>query len=210
MQRAALLVAALVLLSGCSSLLGPRETTRDPFDAPTVDVDETSTAVDSAAVSPGETTPSSTNDPDWAGLRPTCERPPSLVVTIQLQAIRHNDPTTDEGMLTAYTFSSPANQRFVGGFDDFVGLFRTDTYRPMTTFERVAYGPVERANGSASLRVTLAGPNGTHAYEYDLQQVDGGQHEGCWMVDSVRDVDREEGPTVDPTGGVVNGSGRSP
>jgi hypothetical protein len=128
-------------------------------------------------------------------LEPTCDRPPLLVVQIQMNALRQNDPTTNDGIRTTRRFASPGNRRAVGSFARFVDLFQTPTYDPMLSYDSAEYAP-ERVNGDVAEIRVVTRENGTvtATYTFRLRQIGaedgsitGGSagYSGCWMTDSV-------------------------
>ena len=128
-------------------------------------------------------------------LEPTCDRPPLLVVQIQMNALRQNDPTTNDGIRTTRRFASPGNRRTVGSFARFVDLFQTPTYAPMLSYDSAEYVP-ERVDGDvAEIRVvTRENSTVTGTYTFRLRQIgaeDGSitsgsaGYDGCWMTDGV-------------------------
>ena len=128
-------------------------------------------------------------------LEPTCDRPPLLVVQIQMNALRHNDPTTNDGIRTTRRFASPGNRRTVGSFARFVELFETSTYAPMLSYDSAEYVP-ERVDGDVAEIRVVTRENGTvtAGYTFRLRQIGaddgsitGGSagYDGCWMTDSV-------------------------
>lgn len=141
----------------------------------------------------------------YASLRPTCERPPGLVVRLQVGALRTNPAGSDAGIRTVFAFGSPATQRATGPVDRFARLIRNDRYAPLLNHTRTRYGPTEVVDGEARQPVTVVGPDGVeHGYEWILSLQDGPQYEGCWMTDAVvlvsdGDETTADGPTPTPT-----------
>jgi hypothetical protein len=128
-------------------------------------------------------------------LEPTCDRPPLLVVQIQMNALRQNDPTTNDGIRTTRRFASPGNRRTVGSFARFVDLFQTPTYAPMLSYDSAEYVP-ERVDGDVATIRVVTRENGTVTarYTFRLRQIGaedgsitGGSagYDGCWMTDGV-------------------------
>lgn len=178
-------LAALVALAGCGQLLGggdepARESTLTPAPVPTT----------------AELPPTATDDSQervringsrYDLLRPTCARPPSVVVHIQVAALANNDPTTDDGIRTAWRFASPENKQYTGPYRNFADMV-TSFYRPLLAAETVRYGALERHNESAHRRVTVSGNGTTAAYRWRLEKVSSGPFEGCWMTSGVGEV----------------------
>jgi len=129
----------------------------------------------------------------YVGLHPTCNRPPGLVVKIQLGALRQNDETLNKGIRTVWRFASPETQRATGPYPQFVKLLNGSRYRPMFEYTRAAYEPLEVENGTARQRVSLTTPNGSTAtYEFRLSKQSDGEYDDCWMTDGVLRADEEE------------------
>lgn len=126
----------------------------------------------------------------YVGLHPTCNRPPGLVVKIQLGALRQNDETLNKGIRTVWRFASPETQRATGPYPQFVRLLNGSRYRPMFEYTRAAYEPLEVENGTARQRVSLTTPNGSTAtYEFRLSKQSDGEYDDCWMTDGVLRAD---------------------
>jgi hypothetical protein len=131
-------------------------------------------------------------EPGYLTLRPTCERPPSLVVAIQLGALRNND-ATDSGIRTVFAFASPRNRRFTGPFDGFREIVTSPTYAPLVNHSRVDYGPIDVRGEVAGQRITVYDGNGTATtYDFTLRLQTGGRYDGCWMNEGVSPVSTGE------------------
>ena len=198
---------AVALLAGCSSLFGgddSRETlTQVPLNDDTPAIASTTTTPTGAT--PTATTPTQTQESvpaiaagesRYRSLRPTCDRPPELVVAIQVNALRYNDPQVNEGINTTFQFASPENRAASGPLDNFVTLITTQ-YEPLLNAETVTYGPLSRQNGTASQRITVETSDGLRqSYTWRLERQAGGQYDGCWLTSSV---------LRSPTGGSPSG-----
>ena len=133
----------------------------------------------------------------YASLRPTCERPPELVIKIQVDAFgRNGELDGNAGILTAYRFASPQNRETTGPQLSFVRLIK-QRYAIMLRHESVEYGDVrdreegggENASRTLAQRVTLTDENGTEtAFLWSVTKQDGGGYDGCWMTSGVRRV----------------------
>jgi len=181
MHRGALAagVAVACLLAGCGGLLGGTGTTVTPAPTPTPEPEPTSTPV------PTVTASEELREPRYLGLSPTCERPPGLVVAVQMGALRNNDPATDAGVETAWRFAAPSNRAVFGSVAEFAEVLRAG-YRPLLDAERVAYGPLQRDGEQASLTVTVTVDGEESSYRWTLGRQSGGRYDGCWMTTSVR------------------------
>jgi hypothetical protein len=182
MRRPTLAVAAAAacLLAGCGGFVPGGEAA----DRTTVTPAPTPTPEPTATPTPTLTTSGAVQEPRYLGLRPTCERPPGLVIAIQVGALRNNDPATNEGINTTWRFASPENRRATGPLSNFVEIIRQG-YRPLLEADRVAYGPLERSDATATQTVTVTANGTTTSYEWTLRLQTDGQFEGCWMTTGV-------------------------
>jgi hypothetical protein len=177
----------------------PTATAADPVtSSPTPDPDAAggapagTTVVDVAVPPEFNASTANVTEPAYLRLRPTCERPPSLVVAIQLGALRNND-ATDAGIRTVFAFASPRNRRFTGPFEGFREIVTSPTYAPLVNHSRADYGPVELRDGIATQRVTVYDANGTATtYDFALRRQPGGRYDGCWMNEGVSPVSTAE------------------
>jgi hypothetical protein len=184
-------VLALVVLAGCAGLFGG-DTPGETLTPAPVPENQTSTPTASptavaTTVDPG--TSESVTQPRYLALRPNCERPPGLVVHIQVSALRNNDPTTNEGINTTWEFASPSNRAVTGPYANFVDLIK-ENFQPLLNAETVRYGRLFRSNDTAYRNVVVIGPDGsTDSYRWAVERQSGGQYDGCWMTTSVRPAD---------------------
>jgi hypothetical protein len=178
-------VIAFGVLPGLQASAGEPATT-DAADLPTTDSEN----VDRDTLSSVTTAPDRDGQRRYVGLAPTCNRPPGLVITIQLGALQQNDETLNNGIRTVWQFASPENQRRIGRYSEFERIVNSSRYQVMFEYARAEYAPIQIENGSARQRVTLTTPNGSTAtYEFHLSKQSGGEHDGCWMTDGVVRVD---------------------
>jgi len=125
----------------------------------------------------------------WASIRPTCTRPPGLVVHVQVDALANNDPETNAGIRTTWAFAAPENREYTGPYGNFERMI-SSFYRPLLEAETITYRPVNRTDGRAQRDVTVTTANGTTAtYEWSLARQSGGEYDGCWMTVGVREFD---------------------
>ncbi|MBX0297268.1 DUF4864 domain-containing protein [Haloarcula nitratireducens] len=198
-------LVALVCLAGCGSLFGggTDSTGAGVTPAPVPDI-ETLTPRAVAADGNGRalaggmnaetnltettvTTARTVAQPRYLSLRPNCKRPPGLVVHIQINALRNNDPATDEGINTTWQFAAPSNRETVGSYANFVEIV-TDQYRPLLRASTVTYETLEQRGGRASQRVVVSDGTETTAYVWylELQTVQTTEpYGGCWMTTGV-------------------------
>ena len=187
----AVAVAAVVVLAGCGQLLGisgetAQEETLTPAPVPSV---ATASPSPSPTVTPADTAVAVDKEASWGydSLRPTCKRPPGVVIHIQVSALANNDPETNAGITTAWRFAAPSNKRYVGPYEDFVETIES-FYRPLLEAETIAYGPMQRNGDEAERRVTV-GNNGTSTtYRWTLRNVTTASRDGCWMTTGVREI----------------------
>jgi predicted small lipoprotein YifL len=195
--RSLLLAASLVALAGCGTTTPPA--TETPLTPVAVPTDPPAAATDRSTAGP-PTPNASVAQPRYLRLRPTCERPPGLVVAIQVGALR-NDPPNHEGINTTWQFAAPGTQRTIGSLDRFVDVVEGG-YRPLLEAETVTYGPLDRGDGTASRRVTVRSGNRTTTYRWELELRTGGPHEGCWLTTAVTEVEGTAGSSPQPVGGL--------
>ena len=132
---------------------------------------------------------------------PTCDRSSIHVVQIQMNALKHTNDTTNDGIRTVRRFASPRNRRAVETFDAFVRTIRSPTYSPMLSYDSVRYMPIQETDEYAQIQVrTYEDDNVTGQYYFRLRNVDGGEYDGCWMTDAVV----RSPPTADTSEGVVS------
>ena len=119
--------------------------------------------------------------------RPNPGLEPHDVVTIILDALRHNDmPTKDRGIAVTFDFSSPANRDATGPFDRFAALAKNPDYWPMLNHQRVERGEMILLGAEARQRVTVVGAGGERVtYTFILTRQEEGEFSGCWMTDGV-------------------------
>lgn len=180
----AVAVAAACLLAGCGGFVPgggatDARTTVTPAPTPTPEPTPTPT--------PTLTPSGAVQEPRYLGLRPTCERPPGLVIAVQVGALRNNDPATNEGINTTWRFASPENRDATGPLSNFVEVIRQG-YRPLLEADRVAYGPLERTDRTASRTVTVTANGTSTSYRWTLRLQTAGEFEGCWMTSAVTGV----------------------
>ncbi|GGI99150.1 hypothetical protein GCM10008995_06290 [Halobellus salinus] len=120
---------------------------------------------------------------------PTCGRSFLHVVQIQMNALKYNNNTTDDGIRTVRRFASPRNRQTIRTFDQFVRVIENPTYSPMLSHDSAQYTPVQSSDDDAQVYVTTRETgNVTGQYTFRLRKIDGGEYEGCWMTDAVVSV----------------------
>ena len=129
------------------------------------------------------------------GVTPTCDRSALQVVQLQMNALRFNNETTNDGIRAARAFSSPTNRRAVGSVDQFISLFESPSYAPMLTYDTAQYSVPDIDNETAEVDVvTRENGSVTGRYEFRLERVPGGSAgtsddlgdvDDCWMTRAV-------------------------
>jgi hypothetical protein len=129
-------------------------------------------------------------------LKPTPDLSPEQVITIQLQALQHNDsPAKDSGIAVAFRFASPANQAMTGPLENFIRLVKNPVYRPMLNHQEAARGTLRVVGDQAQQRVTLTGASGEKfVYIFTLSKQKDEPYKDCWMTDGVERL-TDDGPT---------------
>ncbi|EMA33980.1 DUF4864 domain-containing protein [Haloarcula japonica] len=186
-------LAVLVSLAGCGSLFGSgeqaaTEATVTPAEVPTEDAQ----AVEPVGAEREywgnvsvDANRSAVTQPRVLELRPNCERPPGLVVHIQVLALQNNDPATNEGINTTWQFASPSNRDLTGPYSNFVRTIQSG-FEPLLNATGVRYGPLDRDGDTASQPVTVVNENGTTtSYRWTVEKQTEGRYEGCWMTAGV-------------------------
>jgi len=185
-------LAVLVSLAGCGTFFGGSdsagsEATVTPAPVPT---DETRTVETTGEGSywgnvSVDANKSAVTQPRVLELRPNCERPPALVVHIQVLALQNNDPATNEGINTTWQFASPSNRDLTGPYSNFVRTIESG-FEPLLNATAVRYGPLERDGDTASQPVTVVDGNGTTtSYQWTVEEQSDAPYEGCWMTTGV-------------------------
>ena len=130
--------------------------------------------------------------------RPSPALSPEQVVSIQLDALQHNDtPTRDHGIEISYAFTAPENRLPGGPLDRFADVARGSLYAPMLNHRSVERGPMHVQGDEARQRVTVVSESGTRVtYIFMLSRQRGGEYDGCWMTDGVARIN-DTGPRVD-------------
>ena len=90
-----------------------------------------------------------------------------------MNALRYNDPTTNDGIRTTRRFASPQNRRAVSTFPQFVDLFEGPNYAPMLGHDAALYAPLGIDGDRATVRVvTYETGSATGHYEFRMRKVD--------------------------------------
>ena len=129
------------------------------------------------------------------GLAPNCERSYLHVVQIQMNALKYNNETINDGIRTTRRFASPRNRQAVSSVRRFIEIFESPSYAPMLSYDSVRYTPLGADDDSAAVRVATS-ENGsvTGRYEFRLRKINTTQYSdrgGCWMTDAVSVTESE-------------------
>ncbi len=122
---------------------------------------------------------------------PQTEPDPSLspqdVVSIQIEALQHNDtPYEDGGIEVTFNFASPTNKRMTGPLERFKAMVRNPVYGPMIDHRSAKYENVKVEGDFAQVDVILESKEGQFVgYRFMLSRQHGNQYEGSWMTDAV-------------------------
>jgi hypothetical protein len=120
-------------------------------------------------------------------LAPTCDRTYVHVVQIQMNALKYNDNTTDDGIRVVRHFSSPANRDAVGSFADLARVIKSPGYSSMLSYDSAEFRPLRTSTDTATVTVvTRTNGTVTGSYDFYLSKQDGGRYDGCWMTNGVR------------------------
>jgi hypothetical protein len=171
------LLVACIVLSGCSGLLGGEQPSAER---------DTPTAVPVPTPTPGQTLTGVPESGDLS-VSPTCERPPGLVIRIQVEALRHNDPATDAGIETVWRFTAPSYRQALGPYRVFVSTIRS-RYRPLLTADTVTSNPIARQGDRAIQTVTVRTGNTTTSYGWTVTRQSTTPYDGCWMTSGLTEL----------------------
>ncbi|RLM96266.1 DUF4864 domain-containing protein [Haloarcula sp. Atlit-7R] len=186
-------LAAVVALAGCGAFFGGGDSTESkatitPADVPTEDAKAAEPAAGGREYWGNvsvDTNRSAVTQPRVLELRPNCERPPGLVVHIQVLALQNNDPATNEGINTTWQFAAPSNRDLTGPYSNFVRTIQSG-FEPLLNATGVRYGPLDRDGDTASQPVTVVNANGTTtSYRWTVEKQTEAPYEGCWMTTGV-------------------------
>jgi Domain of unknown function (DUF4864) len=118
--------------------------------------------------------------------QPRPELSPDDVIRIQLDAMRDNDESTDEGIATAFNFASPGNKVYTGPLSRFKQIVRNPVYAVMINHKSADYEPVLVSGTVAQQRVMVTGETGqTVIYTFSLSRQRDPRYRDCWMTDGV-------------------------
>lgn len=120
----------------------------------------------------------------YVDVTPTCERPPDVVLVVLLGALEHNDPSTDDGIRTAWNFSARSSPG--SSYRSFVRYLSQPQFDPLFTHRTVSYGVTGHQTDIVSYRVTATRIDGRqNDYTVVLEKRTVGPREGCWLLAGV-------------------------
>lgn len=129
----------------------------------------------------GGTPDASTLERRYVDLTPTCERPPELVAVIIVGALRENDPATDDGIRTAWNFSSRASPGAT--YRSFASYLSEEQFELLYDHRRMEMTTTYAEHGDRAYRVSVTDSAGTSAtYLVVLTKQQGGRLPGCWLL----------------------------
>jgi hypothetical protein len=118
--------------------------------------------------------------------QPKPEFSPEDVIRIQLDALRHNDASNDEGIATAFNFASPGNRVYTGPLSRFKQIVRNPVYSVMLNHRQADYETASIVGALARQRVMVIGENSqTVIYTFTLSRQRDPRYRDCWMTDGV-------------------------
>lgn len=109
------------------------------------------------------------------------------VVTIQLEALQHNDePYNDAGIEQTWTLAHPLNQRQTGPFPRFTQMLKSRPYRDILNHRSHSIELTESSAAHVIFLITIEASSGSEVgYEWMVEKVASGEHAGCWMTTGV-------------------------
>ncbi len=131
-------------------------------------------------------------------LKPSTDYRPQDVVSIIVEALRTNSPSTgDEGIATVFNFASPANRNQTGPLPRFTNMLKTG-YGDMLNHLANRSDPMQVDGNVAMQAVWLTTTAGTETgYVFRLRKQPDGEFSGMWMTDAVYPVGPgEEGQAI--------------
>ncbi len=120
-------------------------------------------------------------------LVPGANLSPEQVITIQLEALHHNDtPTKDSGIATAFAFASPGNREATGPLARFIELVKSSQYKAMLNYRSVERDAIINHEGVAHQRVSIIDAQGNRAvFVFIVSRQTDGACPNCWLTDGV-------------------------
>jgi hypothetical protein len=118
--------------------------------------------------------------------RPNCQRSFLHVVQIQVNAMKHNNNNTNDGLWVVRQFATPRNREAIDSFSRFVSIVKSEPYAPLLRHTSAEFEPDQYTDNFAEVTVTTR-RNGsvTGEYEFQMQKISQEPYEGCWMTGGV-------------------------
>ena len=112
---------------------------------------------------------------------------PEEVVSIQLEALQHNDePSEDAGIERTWAFAHPDNKRVTGPLDRFKAMIKSPGYRMLLDHRAHRISRVAVSGDKARFTVTVTPASGPVVfYHWRLRKVETGPNQGAWMTIAV-------------------------
>lgn len=184
---ALLCVVAVAALAGCSSLVGG-ESGSDGEDVSSVTPAPVPTATTPTAEDvrgdQARVVVSPTAQRRYLSLRPTCDRPPGVVVHIQVMALASNHLDPDEGINTTYRFTNASDPTDAAPPQPFVADMNYN-YAPLLDPDRVEYGPLRRDGDTATRNVTVYQGGVAVTFRWVLERQTDGPRADCWLTTGI-------------------------
>ncbi len=123
---------------------------------------------------------------------PSLDHSPEDVVRIVISALANNNaPFDNAGIITTFSFASPANKSQTGPIDRFIRMVKADPYGDMVNHSQSRFSEVAIEGNNAYLYVQLTTNNGSQVvYGFRLSKQTEGEFEGMWMTDAVWPVSK--------------------
>lgn len=123
--------------------------------------------------------------PAMAAPAPQADQTPAEVVSIQLQALRHNDtPTPDAGIALVFEFASPPNRRETGPLPRFTTMIREGYPDLLRHRESRLFATVTEDDHVVQPVEIVSRKGETFRYLFILRQYPLPQGK-CWLTDGV-------------------------
>lgn len=189
---AAALIAICLGFSGCQSLSGPGEAAPSqavtPAPVPTTETPtptQPSNGRSLSGVWPGQWSEFERRSTatTYRNARPTCKRPPAVVVRLQLGALLSGDGPHG-GIATTWRFLAPETRRDFDSVEAYAERFQAE-YRPLLNAKSIELRPLRRTEGVAvqPLRVHTEGSTTTYNWRVERQSTLSGR--ACWFTTEI-------------------------
>ena len=113
---------------------------------------------------------------------------PETVVRLQLRALRANRPD-GEGIRQCFQFASPANRKITGSLTQFAAMLESPPFDCLFHQRATLVGKPMVAGERAHVMATFVDQhNRIRLFLFELSRQSGMRFDGCWMTDSVVDM----------------------